>query len=77
MTTHSSWRLKRSTGNKRLDAVIVTALRAYSGESLIALDGYNNKTTTDVIYAITTRVFGDNNHFLMEIYESDPNKCDC
>lgn len=37
------------------------------------LDGYNNQVLTgDVSFTVTTRTFGDNNHFLMEVYdESD------
>lgn len=34
------------------------------------LDGYNQQVLTDgVSYTITTRTFGDNNHFLLEIDE--------
>ena len=34
------------------------------------LDGYNQQVLTDGIsFTITTRTFGDNNHFLLEIDE--------
>ena len=34
------------------------------------LDGYNQQVITNGIsFAITTRTFGDNNHFLLEVYE--------
>lgn len=66
----------KSTNNKRLDAVIITALQSDLSYPIIALDGYNNRIATDIVYTITTRTFGDNNHFLMEIYEEDyPDKC--
>lgn len=36
---------------------------------MLILDGYNgNVITSGVVYAITTRTFGDNNHFLIEKY---------
>lgn len=59
-----------STGNKRLDNVIALAVEAGYGGGCYALDGYNGMVMKDgLVYAITTRTFGDNNHFLMEIYE--------
>lgn len=60
-----------STGNRRLDAVIVKALNAdWGGQDMLILDGYNgNVITSGVVYAITTRTFGDNNHFLIEKYD--------
>lgn len=34
------------------------------------LDGYNQQVLTDGIsFTITTRTFGDNNHFLLEVNE--------
>lgn len=60
-----------TTGNKRLDWIIEKALKADFGGGQILLDGYNQQLFTDISYTITTRTFGDNNHFLMEIYEED------
>ena len=40
------------------------------GGGRFLLDGYNNQVLTgDVSFTITTRTFGDNNHFLMEVYD--------
>lgn len=37
------------------------------GQDMLILDGYNgNVITSGIIYAITTRTFGDKNHFLIE-----------
>lgn len=53
------------------------AERAYRmglGFGMYPLDGYNQKVITDgICFAITTRTFGDNNHFLMEIDEDIEN----
>lgn len=59
-----------STGNKRLDAIIRKALAKRIGGGIILLDAYNQQLLEDgVSFAITTRTFGDNNHFLMEVEE--------
>ena len=51
-------------------AVTELAVRLDLGGGRYELDGYNQKVLTDGIsFAITTRTFGDNNHFLMEVYE--------
>lgn len=56
--------------NKRLMAIAEKAVRLDLGGGQYELDGYNQKVLTDGIsFAITTRTFGDNNHFLMEVYE--------
>ena len=40
------------------------------GAGRYELDGYNQQVLTDgVSFTITTRTFGDNNHFLLEIDE--------
>jgi len=52
------------------------AFRMRLGGGQYELDGYNQQVITNGIsYAITTRTFGDNNHFLLEIDEGcDPDK---
>ena len=61
-----------STGNRRLDAVTAKAVGMHLGGGQWLLDGYNNQVLADGIsFAITTRTFGDNNHFLLEIDEDD------
>ena len=61
-----------STGNKRLDSVTRLAVEMGLGGGKYALDAYNQSVFIyGTIYAITTRTFGDNNHFLMEVYETD------
>lgn len=63
-----------STGNKRLDIVFGIALGLAELRDVVLLDGYNGKVLTDgVAFTITTRTFGDNNHFLLEINESGDN----
>lgn len=60
------------TGSVRRDRT--TALAVYMGlpDGFYALDCYNNVVLTDgLCYAITTRVSGCNNYFLMEVYETD------
>ena len=47
------------------------AVRMGLCEGRYPLDGYNQKVCTDdVCFTITTRTFGDNNHFLLEIDET-------
>lgn len=42
------------------------------GAGVYPLDCYNDKVLTDgVCYAVTTRVSGSNNYFLMEIHEDN------
>lgn len=49
-----------------------TALQRNPGEGVYALDGYNNTVMWEgIVYAVTTRTFGDNNHFLLEVYENN------
>lgn len=56
--------------NKRLMAIAEKAVRLDLGGGRYELDGYNQQVITNGIsFAITTRTFGDNNHFLMEVYE--------
>lgn len=46
------------------------AVRMRLGGGYYELDGYNQQVVTNGIsFAITTRTFGDNNHFLLEINE--------
>lgn len=67
-----------TTGNRRLDAVLRKAVEMDLGGGQYLLDGYNNDVLCKGIsFAITTRTFGDNNHFLMEVYEeTDTDKHD-
>lgn len=57
--------------NKRLMQITEKAVRmGLRGGGYYELDGYNQQVVTNgVSFAITTRTFGDNNHFLLEIYE--------
>ena len=46
------------------------ALEMRLGGGRFLLDGYNNQVLTgDVSFTVTTRTFGGNNHFLMEVYD--------
>ena len=46
------------------------AVRMQLGGGVYELDGYNQMVVTNGIsFAITTRTFGDNNHFVLEIDE--------
>ena len=50
--------------------ITATAVRMRLGGGQYELDGYNQQVVVNGIsYAITTRTFGDNNHFLLEIDE--------
>lgn len=54
--------------NRRLRTVFRKALEMRLGGGRFLLDGYNNQVLTgDVSFTITTRTFGDDNHFLLEI----------
>lgn len=56
--------------NKRLMQITEKAVRMGLRGGHYELDGYNQQVITNGIsFAITTRTFGDNNHFLLEIYE--------
>lgn len=56
--------------NKRLKPIAEVAVRMGLPEGRYELDGYNQQVLTDgVSFTITTRTFGDNNHFLLEIDE--------
>lgn len=56
--------------NKRLMQITEKAYGLGLRGGQYELDGYNQQVITNGIsYAITTRTFGDNNHFLLEIYE--------
>ena len=58
--------------NKRLMLIAEMAYRMNLGVGEYPLDGYNQKVITDgICYTVTTRTFGDNNHFLMEIDETE------
>ena len=47
------------------------------GEGEYELDAYNQQVITNGIsYTVTTRTFGDNNHFLLEIYETKDSASD-
>lgn len=57
--------------NKRLMRITADAVRSGLGGGYYELDAYNQQIVRNGIsYAITTRTFGDNNHFLLEITES-------
>lgn len=50
--------------------ITATAVRMGLGGGQYELDGYNQQVVINGIsFAITTRTFGDNNHFLLEIDE--------
>ena len=56
--------------NKRLMQIAEKAVKMRLGVGYYELDGYNQQVLTNGIsFTITTRTFGDNNHFLLEIYE--------
>ena len=56
--------------NLRLGITLEQALKMSLGAGFYELDAYNNQVLTDgVSYTITTRTFGDGNHWLMEVYE--------
>lgn len=58
--------------NKRLMQIAEKAVKMRLGGGHYELDGYNQQVITNGIsFAITTRTFGDNNHFLMEVHETD------
>lgn len=52
-----------------MKAVIEMACRMDLGGGIYELDAYNQMVLQGVSFAITTRTFGDNNHFLLEIDE--------
>lgn len=57
--------------NKRLMKTLAKAVKMDFRGGCYPLDAYNDNVLTDgVIFAVTTRTFGDNNHWLMEVYES-------
>lgn len=63
---------KDGTGSVRRDRTALRALKMQLGGGIYPLDCYNDKVLTDgVCYAVTTRVSGSNNYFLMEIYEDN------
>ena len=56
--------------NKRLMWITEKAVKMGLRGGQYPLDGYNQKVCTDdICFTITTRTFGDNNHFLLEINE--------
>ena len=56
--------------NKRLSWIMGKAYRMELRGGVYPLDGYNQKVLDDgLCYTVTTRTFGDNNHFLLEVYE--------
>ncbi len=56
--------------NKRLMWITEKAVRMGLRGGQYELDGYNQQVVLNGIsFAITTRTFGDNNHFLLEVYE--------
>ena len=56
--------------NKRLMKITEMAVRMELRGGQYPLDAYNQKVLTDgICYTVTTRTFGDNNHFLMEVYD--------
>ena len=56
--------------NKRLMWITEKAVKMGLRGGQYELDGYNQQVILNGIsYAITTRTFGDNNHFLLEVYE--------
>lgn len=64
--------MMNGTGSKRRDRTALRALEMGLGEGIYPLDCYNDKVLTDgICFAVTTRISGSNNYFLMEIYESE------
>lgn len=60
------------TGSVRRDRTASRALRMNLPSGFYPLDCYNDVVLTDgSCFAITTRVSGCNNYFLLEIYEDD------
>lgn len=60
------------TGSIRRDRTTLRALEMKLGAGIYALDCYNDKVLTDgICFAVTTRISGCNNYFLMEVYEVD------
>lgn len=56
--------------NLRLGITFEQAINMGLGGGEYPLDAYNDQVLLGgVIYAVTTRTFGDNNHFLLEVYE--------
>ena len=56
--------------NLRLGITLAQALEMSLGGGFYELDAYNNQVLTDGIsFTITTRTFGDSNHWLIEVYE--------
>ena len=56
------------TGNRRRDITFAKAVRMHLRGGQYLLDAYNNQVITDgVAFSITTRTFGDNNHWLLEV----------
>lgn len=49
-----------------------TAIKMRLSGGAYPLDGYNQKVITDgTCFTVTTRTFGDNNHFLLEINDEE------
>lgn len=64
--------MMNGTGSIRRDRTTLRALQMELGAGVYPLDCYNDKVLTDgVCYAVTTRISGSNNYFLMEIYEDN------
>ena len=60
------------TGSKRRERTAQRALEMGLTEGVYPLDCYNDKVLIDgICFAVTTRVSGSNNYFLMEIYEEN------
>lgn len=56
-----------STGNIRLDAVVITAIRR--GFGLCFLDAYNNAVHGEITGTITSTISSANMKFIMEEYD--------
>jgi hypothetical protein len=58
--------------NRRLCSVFQKAVQSHIGGGYYLLDGYNQQVLNDgICFTVTTRTFGDNNHFLLEVYEEN------
>ena len=63
------------TGSVRRDRTFARALRMGVGVGVYPMDCYNDVVMTDgVCYAVTTRVSGCNNYFILEVYENQEDR---
>lgn len=72
---HRKPNTEEGTGSVRRDRTFARALCMGVGEGVYPLDCYNDVVMVDgVCFAVTTRVSGCNNYFILEVYEGDSDK---